>query len=394
MASQATSMESDDQNIFSEFHDPDRQDLVKQIMKQDPQLSNLSRLSFFALWFCDIAMLKRLAAASIPQSEAFDLRYTKLSTMPYEDYPGILAGNKIPQREGNKRKKTRGSSQSLQLSGNSSRNTSVKDEVLKRDRSQCVLTKHGRTTLHVAHIVPYKLHSSQREEYWRWLGCFWDATKIAAWRSRILGEDGAFGTEQIQNMLALAPALHTYWDQPICAFRPISVNEDKTSMDVAFHWLPLPDKSIHCRDRLPLDEHPYPGHPTGFRDSPGDNIFLFDMNTKLVISSGHIFTIKTDDPEKRPLPSFELLEMQWYLTRIVTMQGAGEDDDSEMDSDGDVVTVPSRSRSRSPEKWDSQLGMQENVRPSRSRVCSAPSAAKLQELPTVTESSDFPADAS
>ncbi|KAJ5968397.1 hypothetical protein N7501_004645 [Penicillium viridicatum] len=37
--------------------------------------------------------------------------------------------------------------------------------------------------------------------------------------------------------------------------------------------------------------------------------------------------------------------MQWYLTRIANMQGAGEDEDSDIGSDGDSVAVTSGSRS-------------------------------------------------
>lgn len=40
------------------------------------------------------------------------------------------------------------------------------------------------------------------------------------------------------------------------------------------------------------------------------------------IKSGDIFDLITDDPIKKPLPSFTLLELQWALTRVVGMAGA------------------------------------------------------------------------
>jgi hypothetical protein len=40
------------------------------------------------------------------------------------------------------------------------------------------------------------------------------------------------------------------------------------------------------------------------------------------IKSGDFFELKTDDAIERPLPSFKLLEMQWFLTRVVGMAGA------------------------------------------------------------------------
>jgi hypothetical protein len=40
------------------------------------------------------------------------------------------------------------------------------------------------------------------------------------------------------------------------------------------------------------------------------------------IRSGETFTFTTKDPQNLPLPSLELLEMQWVLQRLVGMCGA------------------------------------------------------------------------
>jgi hypothetical protein len=40
------------------------------------------------------------------------------------------------------------------------------------------------------------------------------------------------------------------------------------------------------------------------------------------VRSGETFTFTTKDPENLPLPSMELLEMQWVLQRLVGMSGA------------------------------------------------------------------------
>jgi hypothetical protein len=57
------------------------------------------------------------------------------------------------------------------------------------------------------------------------------------------------------------------------------------------------------------------------------------------IRSGEMFTFTTGDPENLPLPSLELLEMQWFLQRLMGMCGAAEwpsldwDDDDIVDND-------------------------------------------------------------
>jgi hypothetical protein len=77
-------------------------------------------------------------------------------------------------------------------------------------------------------------------------------------------------------------------------------------------------------------------------------VWLFDKNGKK-IQSGDCFELQTDDPIKNPLPSFELLELQWFLQRIQGMAGAADvvdwearlDTDFDSDSDNAIEEVPS-----------------------------------------------------
>ncbi|KAJ5376633.1 hypothetical protein N7509_013519 [Penicillium cosmopolitanum] len=395
---------ADDQHIFSEFLDLHRQKLIRNIIQQDVELAEIPRSMFFPLWFSDITVLEKLSAIRNTDATGFRLRTLQLTTLRCENWPRIFAAGKHapknelslveptlvepalvePTKVQDRRKRPRAQSSSIDpepycqtspvrplRSSKPLRSSPAKHATLQRDENKCILTKHGRTTLEVAHIVPFKLHMTKRAASWNFLIDFWGVDKVNAWRAEILGNDGAFNTEKVQNMLCLGPALHAYWDMPICAFLPISINDELTSMDLAFHWLPLPNKSIHSKNKIRTMEHPDPKYPTGFCDGPGENIFLFNMETKSIILSGEIFTITTDDPKERPLPSFQLLEMQWNLSRIAAMQGAGEDDENDTDSDSDIVSVSSSSRSRSrsrsrfrsPEKEPVQAIKKENSPP-------------------------------
>jgi hypothetical protein len=51
------------------------------------------------------------------------------------------------------------------------------------------------------------------------------------------------------------------------------------------------------------------------------------------IHSGERFTFTTKDPQSLPLPSLELLEMQWVLQRLVGMCGAAEWPSLDLDDD-------------------------------------------------------------
>lgn len=104
-------------------------------------------------------------------------------------------------------------------------------------------------------------------------------------------------------------------------------------MEIAFHWLPPHDDKIRRADLVPIDKNPYgPGH-RGFDKHSGDD------NLELDIPSGYVFTVTTDDPSRKPLPSFELLDLQWQLRRIAAMQGDAEEDDNDIDSDGDDISI-------------------------------------------------------
>ena len=61
------------------------------------------------------------------------------------------------------------------------------------------------------------------------------------------------------------------------------------------------------------------------------------------IRSGETFTFTTKDPENLPLPSLELLEMQWFLQRLMGTCGAAgwpsldDDDDDDYTLDNDAA---------------------------------------------------------
>lgn len=81
------------------------------------------------------------------------------------------------------------------------------------------------------------------------------------------------------------------------------------------------------------------------------------------IKSGDSFELKTNDVTKKPLPSFKLLELQWFLTRVMGMAGAAvpyeadhEDDDSDreisnfgLDEEADTSFVSDSLPAGSPE---------------------------------------------
>ncbi|KAJ6049682.1 uncharacterized protein N7446_006990, partial [Penicillium canescens] len=383
----------DNKHVFSELDDPERQDLIRRIVEQDPSLCEIPRGNFFFLWFADIEvlrkhaslrgdsditsltlLLKRLPASDIagiwaltktglqskPASRATPR--TASSSASVRSRSGSPSKGKIPVRQRSPLRKEIISPPLFPLPPNvpntvagPSRPVAVvsvldtascKSASLQRDGYMCVVTKLGQPTLQSAHILPSKLNREEIEsETWGTLKMFFGPEQVAALKSEILGNDNRVNAEYVSNFITLSVQVHQWWDRAMIAFRPVWMNEDKAEMDVTFHWLPLCDQTQKRSEKVPISAHPYPSQRQGWTKGPSDRLRLFDVVTEQVIRSGFIFRITTSSAEKRPLPSWELMSLKWNLSRIAAMQGAGEEEDSDIDSDGGSVAVPSGSRS-------------------------------------------------
>ena len=108
------------------------------------------------------------------------------------------------------------------------------------------------------------------------------------------------------------------------ALRPLDYNKDRTELEVEFFWQPACLHGID--DRIPLSTL-----PSSSRDL---DVFFTIVATipfhrlspmqSAFIKTGQRFTLKTPDPNELPLPSKELLDMQFVLSRLVSLSGAGE----------------------------------------------------------------------
>jgi hypothetical protein len=192
----------------------------------------------------------------------------------------------------------------------------------------------GQPTLQSAHILPSKLNRGETEfDTWTTLKMFFGPEQMAALKSEILGNDNRVNTEYVSNFITLSVQVHRWWDGAMIAFRPVWMNEDNTVMELAFHWLPLRDRTQKRSDMVPIDAHPYPSQRQGRTKGPSDRLRLFGVVTEQVIRSGFIFRITTTSAEKRPLPSWESMSLKWNLSRIAAMQGGSEEEDSDIDSE-------------------------------------------------------------
>ena len=156
---------------------------------------------------------------------------------------------------------------------------------------------------------------------------FWSEEKIAAWEKPIF-PDGLEkrGLETPKNLITLSPTVHRLWNKGVFALKPISISEDNTTLTIRFFWqtkqhlnMPTINLTTIPSSTSDLDQSDL-GTFFPYRRLPGES-----PSKHRLIKSGDLFELKTDDPEARPLPSMALLEMQWFLQRVMGMAGAADE---------------------------------------------------------------------
>jgi hypothetical protein len=173
------------------------------------------------------------------------------------------------------------------------------------------------------------------------LKIFWPKEKVDAWAEEVFPQNTSeIGVERVYNLITLSRTAHGYWNRGAFALKPIFVNDDNTRLKVQFFWQ---KKQKDTQATMSLLTTPVStkdlDHNEGAFDAGGDTVLF---NARKCIKSGDIFELKTDDAIARPLPSSNLLEMQWFLTRIVGMAGAAvpyDEDWGDSDSDFDDAAV-------------------------------------------------------
>ncbi|CAG8014106.1 unnamed protein product [Penicillium salamii] len=172
---------------------------------------------------------------------------------------------------------------------------------------------------------------------WFWLEGFWGEEKVAKWQE-LLVEGSGMNVNQVYNLITLDLHIHKYWDQGLVALRPVWRNEDETEMQIAVHWLPAQRNfgGMSPSDYVPINTHPLQHEVFRPYETPGDNHYIHacrEDGSIFMVTSGDIFTLKTTNRKEQPLPSFELLELRWHLSRIAVMQGRDEDKDEDSDDE-------------------------------------------------------------
>jgi len=186
----------------------------------------------------------------------------------------------------------------------------------------------GDLSAEVAHIYPFCWLKNNEEDifgvrhtFWDCLKNFWPREKVTAWEAELFPEGiSGIGIESVHNRITFSPSAHDYWNRGAFALKPISMSDDNTTLKVQFFWQ---KKQTDTQAAMSLLTTPFSTEDLDQNEGAFDTgiVRLFNCRDKR-IQSGDFFELKTDNAIARPLPSFQLLEMQWFLQRVVGMAGA------------------------------------------------------------------------
>ncbi|KAH8806056.1 hypothetical protein F5884DRAFT_886538 [Xylogone sp. PMI_703] len=129
------------------------------------------------------------------------------------------------------------------------------------------------------------------------------------------------------NVITLTSTLHSAWNKGIFAFKPSLPSADGMKIELGIFFLDKMDKP--ARTNIPWTQSP----PESPRYLDGLCEFRNEPSPSKQILSGDKIIITTEDPQRYTLSSYELLEMQWVLTRLTRMAGGAEA--RELDNEGD-----------------------------------------------------------
>ncbi|KAF5861057.1 hypothetical protein ETB97_000746 [Aspergillus alliaceus] len=215
------------------------------------------------------------------------------------------------------------------------RSEAAKTLCKERDYHACILTGY-REPLEVAHIFPYSLSQREKTEldiFWENLGMYWSTEKINKWKEQVLGSGG---TEICPNLMCMSNLAHKLWETARFALKPLSISEDQRVLKVKFYWMSINKFSDNMSSKKAPS--PFPdGRLSSIKVEDKHNAKLFNINTEKALRSGDVLTFKTDDPVGHPLPSMELLNMQWALHRVLALSGAADATVEDLDPDPDKL---------------------------------------------------------
>ncbi|GKZ76964.1 hypothetical protein AnigIFM56816_009073 [Aspergillus niger] len=196
--------------------------------------------------------------------------------------------------------------------------STILDQVRRRDASKCAISSYSPSML--CEICPEHLLRSpvtgRSSFFWKYLEFFWDPRRVKAWKRPIFADpESPEVADTMRNYITLSPVLRKYWEWGYLVLRPNPKNiVNKYELKVQFVW--LPQQNHFWKELVSVDLLPPPAERKAVAELVG-----FQSEQFKDLKPGDWITLTTPDPERLPLPSWELLELRFALTLLVRLAG-------------------------------------------------------------------------
>lgn len=166
----------------------------------------------------------------------------------------------------------------------------------------------------MAHILPESIYRKTMEcnrvAFWHALELCFPEAKVRSWI-----EEALTMYHTPANLFCLSPTAHLLWESGAFALKPIS--QDGFTLTVRFVW------QVESLDTPSQEQMSLLTHPPSTRNlhGPAGSRLAHSNSNTTYIASGDEFVFRTTDPKRMPLPSFKLLELQWFVHRVLALAG-------------------------------------------------------------------------
>ncbi|GLA90815.1 hypothetical protein AtubIFM57143_000422 [Aspergillus tubingensis] len=195
--------------------------------------------------------------------------------------------------------------------------STIMAKVRERDADKCVITSHSTSML--CDICPsHPLPGFGCNFCWFDLLGWWRFETRQRWKLPLFPNHPHIeAVETIQNYILLSPVLRKYWEWGDFVLRPHPDHRERLrELQVQIFWLPLQD---HCwSDKICVFSKPP-------RIRKGTTVKLVGLESEELkdLKSGDWITLTTPDPERLPLPSWDILELRFIMTIFARFAGKG-----------------------------------------------------------------------
>ncbi|KAL2839533.1 hypothetical protein BJX68DRAFT_272055 [Aspergillus pseudodeflectus] len=140
--------------------------------------------------------------------------------------------------------------------------------------------------------------------FWDIMRTFWRKETILPWTAALYVSQGQ---QESAGMVTISSDFDKLWREGRFGLEPLKLTHGGKHLEARFFWLPKAEYK--------------PSVPLMTRLSLAGDIECYRLGRQFGIKSGEVMVFKTDNPMIDPLPSWDLLHMQWTLNRVLAASG-------------------------------------------------------------------------